>query len=703
MDPNGLPPLRIGIGHDTHRLKAGGPLRLGGIDIPHDAHAVGHSDADVLLHAATDALLGAAALGDIGELFPDTDPAHRGRDSGEMLRAALAKVQAAGWSIANLDCIVFAELPKLTPYKAAIRQRLGELLGVSPECVGLKAKTAEGQDAVGRREAIAAQCVALLLRRQSASEEQTMTMTAASPSAPASSKSPAALRLYSTLTRTMEPLVPVKPGQIGMYLCGPTVYKPSHIGHMVGPVIFDAIKRYLTYCGYKVTWVVNVTDVDDKLIVESRNRQMKMADLATEMTADYMRNLAAMGVDSIDHFPKATENMDEIIRFTQTLVERGFAYVSEGDVYFDVGRDPDYGKLSRRTLDSLQGEGGDMAERKRSPADFALWKSAKPGEPSWKSPWGEGRPGWHIECSAMSRRILGETFDIHGGGLDLIFPHHENEIAQSECCHGRPQAKYWLHNGLMQSAGEAGKVGGRPRGADGDAAAPAAPASAAKISKSTGASPFSELLQRHQPETIRFFLLSTHYRSPIQYSEELLAERARSLDAFYRFFKRYERITGRSFFELKFPATREAGESAASSQPWAELRSRFLEAMDDDFNTGAAVARLFDLVSEANKFADAERLEVAAQAPPEKLASLEQAAATLRELSATLGLFRKPVETKSSADDSLLPPLMELLIELRAGARKAKDFATADKIRKRLVELGITLEDRPGGTEWTRK
>ncbi len=275
--------------------------------------------------------------------------------------------------------------------------------------------------------------------------------------------SPAAapLRLYNTLSRTKETLVPVTPGKIGIYLCGPTVYKPSHIGHMVGPVIFDAIKRYLTYCGYQVTWVVNITDVDDKLIVESRQRGIPMPQLATEMTADYMRNLDTMGIDTIDHFPKATDNIDEILRLTQTLIDRGFAYASAGDVYFDVGRDSDYGKLSRRTIDSLQGEGGEMAERKRSPADFALWKSAKPGEPSWDSPWGKGRPGWHIECSAMSRRILGETFDIHGGGLDLIFPHHENEIAQSECCHGKPQAKYWLHNGLMQAAGEAGKVGGR--------------------------------------------------------------------------------------------------------------------------------------------------------------------------------------------------------------------------------------------------
>ncbi len=298
-----------------------------------------------------------------------------------------------------------------------------------------------------------------------------------------------------------------------------------------------------------------MTDVDDKLIKESAARNMTMAALAEEMTADYMSNLEALSVDTIDHFPKATDNIDEIIRLTKVLIDKGFAYASEGDVYFDVAKDSGYGKLSRRTAESLQGEGGDMRERKRSPGDFALWKGAKQGEPAWDSPWGKGRPGWHIECSAMSVRILGETFDIHGGGLDLIFPHHENEIAQSECAHGKPQAKYWLHNGLMQAAAETGKIGGRntkPATVAGvsDPAAGLAEAShsnpqagdlssqqGGKISKSTGASAFRDLLARHQPETIRFFLLSTHYRSPIQYSEELLKETANSLDRFYRFFK----------------------------------------------------------------------------------------------------------------------------------------------------------------------
>jgi len=344
------------------------------------------------------------------------------------------------------------------------------------------------------------------------------------------------LRVYSTLTKSKEPFQTVRPGKVGIYLCGPTVYKPSHVGHMMGPVIFDAVKRYLSYSGFEVTWVVNVTDIDDKLIAESARRGMSMAALAEEMTADYLRNLEALGVDTIDHFPKATQYVPDIIEFTADLVRKGFAYASEGDVYFEVSKFSDYGKLSRRTLESMQLEGGTTAERKRSAADFALWKSAKPGEPSWPSPWGPGRPGWHIECSVMSCRLLGETFDIHGGGLDLVFPHHENEIAQSESRHAKPMARYWLHNGLMQDSSEVGKVGGRhTRPAEGDLAAQ----EVGKISKSRGDNPFRELLELFQPETIRFFLLATHYRRPIDFSEERIREVETGLSTFYRFFKRY--------------------------------------------------------------------------------------------------------------------------------------------------------------------
>ncbi|MEM9660070.1 MAG: cysteine--tRNA ligase, partial [Planctomycetota bacterium] len=269
------------------------------------------------------------------------------------------------------------------------------------------------------------------------------------------------LRIYNTLTRTKEPFRTVKTGAAGIYLCGPTVYDKAHIGHMVGPVIFDCIKRYLTYCGYDVTWVVNITDVDDKLIHKASERGISMLEVAEENIRDYHENLTALGVDQVDHFPRATECMSQIIEFIESLIESDNAYASDGDVYFDVSRDADYGKLSNRSLDSVVGDGGDAASRKRNPADFALWKSAKPGEPSWDSPWGPGRPGWHIECSAMSRKLLGETFDIHGGGLDLVFPHHENEIAQSECRHRKPFAVYWAHNGLLRRDATAGKIGGR--------------------------------------------------------------------------------------------------------------------------------------------------------------------------------------------------------------------------------------------------
>ncbi len=514
------------------------------------------------------------------------------------------------------------------------------------------------------------------------------------------------IRVYNTLSKSKESFETVQPGKVGIYLCGPTVYKPSHIGHMVGPVIFDAVKRYLTYCGYQVTLVINVTDVDDKLIQESNARGIPMSRLAEEMTADYMRNLDALQVDSVDQFPKATEHISHIIEFTADLVRKGFAYESDGDVYFEVGKFAGYGKLSHRTLESMLVEGGSTAERKRSGADFALWKGAKPGEPSWPSPWGPGRPGWHIECSVMSGRLLGETFDIHGGGLDLVFPHHENEIAQSESRHGKPMARYWMHNGLMQDSGEVGKVGGRQtRPAEGDLQSQ----EAGKISKSRGASPFRELLADFEPETIRFFLLSTHYRRPIDFGEERIREVATGLATFYRFFKRYERITGKSLYGIRAPARRTEGDIQPGGDPVlaavAEYRQRFLEAMDDDFNTGGAIGVMFDLLRRLNKFADDEKLEDPGKPREAKLAVLEQGARTLRELAMTLGLFRRPPkEAKpASGDDALAGKLVELLIDVRADARKARNFAAADKIRTRLAELGVTLEDRPGGTEWTRK
>jgi cysteinyl-tRNA synthetase len=521
------------------------------------------------------------------------------------------------------------------------------------------------------------------------------------------------LRVYNTLTKEKEPFEPVVPGKVGIYLCGPTVYKESHIGHMVGPVIFDTIKRYLVYSGYEVKWVVNITDVDDKLIAQQHERGIPMASIADEMTIDYLNNLRGLGVDQIDHMPKATDHMDGIISFTQSLIDRGFAYESGGDVLFDVTKDSAYGKLSNRRPDEQQGEGGGAASKKRSPGDFALWKAAKPGEPAWDSPWGKGRPGWHIECSAMSRALLGETFDIHGGGLDLVFPHHENELAQSECCHGKTMAKYWLHNGLLKASSAAGKVGGR---SDREAAATEQSSAATKMSRSGGAGGLADVIANQGGERIRFFLLKTHYRSTTVYGEEALQEAADNLETFYRFFERFQKITRQRFFNLPHAAKRDAGNIDAAGDAFlgtvTAIRTRFLEKMDDDFNTGGAVADLFDLVRELNKYADQHGLAKYEDMRPDNLAyksaftdsqvqTLVKATTVLRELSAILGLFRSTPPKRSAGGDGKLPQLMQLLIDLRAEARAKKDFATGDRIRNSLTEMGITLEDRKGGgAEW---
>ena len=522
--------------------------------------------------------------------------------------------------------------------------------------------------------------------------------TAAAPNYP--------LRVYNTLSKNKELFETIEPGRVGMYLCGPTVYKPSHIGHMVGPIIFDSIKRYLTYCGYRVTWVVNITDVDDKLIVRAGERKMTVAALAEEMTADYMRNLAAMGIDGIDHFPRATDYIDGMIEFTERLIQGGYAYEADGDVFFDVTKDREYGKLSGRSLDAMQGEGGGAAGRKKSSVDFALWKGAKPGEPSWPSPWGAGRPGWHIECSVMSSKLLGETFDIHGGGLDLLFPHHENEIAQSECCHKKPFARYWMHNGLMQASGDTDKVGGGGR----DRLAKAgdlASQEQAKISGSKGAQPFAELVAKYAPETIRFFILSSHYRRPIDFSEERIDEVEKGLEAFYRFFDRFKRVTGDDFYASPIPARRDAGEFTPVGEVETQIhehRRKFLEAMDDDFNTGGGIGDLFELVRLLNRFVDAEKLETSGKSDAAKVATLRRGAAVLREIASTVGLFRAPVVNPGAAagpGDELVGKLMQLFIDVRAEARKAKNFAVADGIRKGLAAIGVVLEDRPDGTSWS--
>jgi cysteinyl-tRNA synthetase len=491
------------------------------------------------------------------------------------------------------------------------------------------------------------------------------------------------LRVYNTLSRQKEPFQTVEPGKVGMYLCGPTVYKPSHIGHMVGPVIFDTVKRYLTYLDFKVTFVVNITDVDDKLIVQSRQQNITMADLAERVTADYRKQLERLGVDTIDHFPKATEHIDDIQKMIASLIEKDYAYPAGGDVYFDVAKDEDYGKLCNRDPEQLEaGARIEISDRKRNPGDFALWKGAKPGEPKWDSPWGPGRPGWHIECSAMSMKLLGQTLDIHGGGLDLQFPHHENELAQSESYSGKPFARYWMHNGLI-------KVG------------------AGKMSKSQGNEVVvKDLLERHKAETLRFFLLATHYRRPIDYSHDRLEETDRAMQGFYRFFERFERIFGEKFSDLKAPERRadfvSTGASAVFLNAVGQHRAAFLECMDDDFNTGGAIGCLYELLNTLNRFADTEKLEETG-ADAAKKSDFRRGVIVFKELTNILGVFRGEKQASAAGqDDKLLNDVMQLVIDMRAEARKQKNFAMADQIRQRLTQLGITLEDRAGGSGWRK-
>jgi cysteinyl-tRNA synthetase len=488
-----------------------------------------------------------------------------------------------------------------------------------------------------------------------------------------------ALRVYNTLTRQKEIFETLKPGEVGIYLCGPTVYKPSHVGHMVGPVIFDTVKLYLSYLGYRVTWVVNITDVDDKLIVQAQKQNITVAELAARISEDYLQNLKRLKVHGINHMPRATEHVADIIGIITGLIEKGFAYPADGDVYFDITREEDYGKLCHRDPEQLEaGARIEVSDRKRHPGDFALWKSAKPGEPKWDSPWGPGRPGWHIECSAMCMKILGPTLDIHGGGLDLQFPHHENELAQSESYTGQCFVRYWMHHGLM-------KIG------------------AGKMSKSLGNEVVvSELLKRHSPELLRFFLLSSHYRRPIDYSEDRLEEIERGLESFYRFFERFQRIAGVSFYQLPAPTTRMTFQDEGKEflTEVSRHRESFLEAMDDDFNTGGAIGVLYELLNTLNRFADRQRLDLD-RSDESALRDFYRGVTVLKELSRILGVFQEPVEKATTESNSLVEGLVKILIDLRAEARKAKNFALGDQIRKRLTELGISLEDRPGGnTDW---
>lgn len=514
--------------------------------------------------------------------------------------------------------------------------------------------------------------------------------------ASAATEAPSPVRIYNTLSRRKEPFEPVHPGRVGIYLCGPTVYSKSHIGHMVGPVIFDAIKRYLTYCGYQTTFVVNITDVDDKIIVQAAKEGCSIQELSRRVEADYRKHLASLHVQ-VDCFPRATEYIPQMQKMIERLIAKGHAYPAGGDVYFDVTSFAEYGKLSNRRIEELTaGVRKEVNDVKRNPADFALWKGAKPGEPSWESPWGPGRPGWHIECSAMSSELLGETFDIHGGGLDLVFPHHEDEIAQSECSSGRPYAKYWLHNGLMQYTNETRKIGAR----EGDYASQ----EQAKMSKSKGnVVGLDELFAKFPPELVRYFLLSTHYRSPINFSDERLVEVGAGYGRLRTFAERYQRIAGESFYGLEAPRRRGepawTGEDSSLRRDVLALRSRFLEYMDDDFNTGGAVAVVGELASRLNRFVSESGLDEGGGGPS-GLEAFRRGAGVLRELTSVLGVLLDEAPPLDAGGDALVGGLMDLLIQLRQEARRRKDFALADRIRDGLAGVGVVLEDGREGTRW---
>jgi len=505
------------------------------------------------------------------------------------------------------------------------------------------------------------------------------------------------LKIYNTLTRNKDPFDPVRPGRVGMYLCGPTVYKSPHIGHMVGPIIFDTIKRYLLFKGFDVTLIVNITDVDDKLIAVARDRQTTMQAVAELHTSEYLSSLKRLGIESIDHFPKASENIPEIIEFTSKLIGKEHAYAVDGNVWFAVTSDADYGRLSGRKLDEQSAGTRDTESAgKRHPADFALWKAAKPGEPSWDSPWGKGRPGWHIECSAMATKYLGETFDIHGGGDDLKFPHHENELAQSECCTGKPFARFWLHNGLTRmktkAAGdEYNKISGSVLTLAGNETL------LASVS-------VDNLLSTHGPELLRYLLLSTHYRRPIDFSDDVIIAMKKGLSSFHRMFDRMTR--------LNVPLADEQADIDVAAQTLLDgpngdfvklildLKMRWLEMMDDDFNTAGALASMHEMLSAINACVDQAQLEKSPDATA--MNAVTAAVSTVRKLGKLLGLFTFTPHAEEPANDQLTAKLMGILIELRAQARETKNFSLADDIRTKLASINVTLEDRAGGTGWKR-
>ncbi len=491
-----------------------------------------------------------------------------------------------------------------------------------------------------------------------------------------------ALKIYNTLTRKKEEFVPLGEGEVRMYVCGVTAYDLCHVGHARSAIVFDVIRRYLEFRGYRVRFVKNFTDVDDKIIKRANEEGVPAQELSERYIEAYREDMTSFGVRPADHEPKATEHIPEMISLIERLIAPGFAYVVDGDVYFEVRRFPAYGRLSGKNLEELLvGARVEVDERKRDPRDFALWKAAKPGEPSWESPWGPGRPGWHIECSAMSMRYLGESFDIHGGGEDLIFPHHECEIAQSEAGTGKPFVRVWIHNGFVNLGAE-------------------------KMSKSLGNTlTIKNLLTRHDPEALRLYLLGTHYRNPVEFSEERVRDSARAFERLRGLVGEAERLSipgiggwRPSPPEEGFPEAwlAELPDGDLVRQAWPPVE-RFTDAMDDDFNTAGALAALFDFGRELYRFRDT------LGGNDQRAVAFANGVRLLARLGGALGLFQRGGE--AGAPPPGLAALVEPLVAHREEARKHRDWKRADELRERIRELGAIVEDTPSGprVKWIRE
>lgn len=464
------------------------------------------------------------------------------------------------------------------------------------------------------------------------------------------------MKIYNTLTRKKETFVPQKEGEVTMYSCGPTVYDYFHIGNARPFIIFDTMRRYLEYIGYKVTFVQNFTDIDDKMIRRANEEGITVKELGERFIGEYFKDAKALGIREATIHPKATENIDAIIDIVKRLQENGYAYEVDGDVYFSTKKFKDYGKLSKQPLEDLEaGARIDISEQKQNVMDFALWKKQKPGEPAWESPWGLGRPGWHIECSAMANKYLGETIDIHSGGQDLIFPHHENEIAQSECAHCKPFARYWMHNGYININNQ-------------------------KMSKSLGNFfTVRDIAQEYDYEVIRFFMLSAHYRNPVNFSDLLMQQAKSAVERVYTCIDHLEFLLGSSE-ERPLSEQEKQFEKTVT-----DCRGKFMMAMDDDLNTADAIAAIFDIVYAVNTLLSSETAN-AAQA-------VKKALDTIRELGNVLGLFTKKKQTSLDKE-------VEELIRQREQARQEKNWAVADEIRDRLKAMRIELKDTPMGVKW---